>query len=194
MAQVKKTEKREAIRNSAYMLFKEKGYLKCQMTDIARAAGTAVSNIYVYFPSKFELFYDVYIPIINARMQQLKVQVDNNKTPRTRLRLILLTLWRDLPREDNCFAHNLMQAIITAPPGKEKPHSPLSSLEDFINKLIIDCLPKERQFILKDSLISFLFWMAFDGFTINAKVHESRDTEALVDHVCDLLIGNEILS
>lgn len=194
MAQVKKIEKREAIRKSAHTLFREKGYLKCQMTDIARMAGTAVSNIYVYFPSKLELFYDVYIPIIYERMKELEIQVSETKAPRAKLKKILLTLWRDLPREDNCFAHNLMQAIITAPADKEKPHSPLSSLEVFINNLIIACLPKERQFILKDSLISFLFWMAFDGFTINAKVHEYRDTEALVDHVCDLLIGNEILT
>lgn len=191
MAQVKKSEKRDAIRSSAYKLFKEKGYLKCQMTDIAKSAGTAVSNIYVYFPSKLELFYDVYIPIINARMEELETQVNRTKSPRARLKLILLTLWQDLPNEDNCFAHNLMQAIITTPPDKEKPHSPLSSLEGFINDLIISCLPKNRQFILKDSLISFLFWMAFDGFTINVKVNELRDTEALVNHVCDLLMGNE---
>lgn len=189
MAQVKKTEKREAIRKNAYKLFKKKGYLKCQMSDIAKAAGTAVSNIYVYFPSKMELFYDIYIPVINLRMEELQAQVKRARSPRKRLKLILLTLWRDLPTDDNCFAHNLMQAIITAPPNKEKPHSPLRELESLINEMIISCLPEERHFILKDSLISFLFWMAFDGFTINAKVDEYRDIEALVDHVCDLLLG-----
>ncbi|MEJ8569688.1 TetR/AcrR family transcriptional regulator [Elongatibacter sediminis] len=193
MAQVKKKEKRNAILKSASRLFRENGFLGCRMEAIASDAGTAVANLYVYFPSKLHLFYDVWTPLIEARMLKLAEDARQIDDSRQRLRFIFLSLWRDMPREDNQFAKNLMEAIITAPDSVEKPHDILKWCEDFLNELIGECLPADRKFLVADSKLSFLSWMAFDGFVVNVGKRESskRNIELLINHFADLLLYGE---
>jgi AcrR family transcriptional regulator len=189
MAQVKKQQVRDAILRSAYELFKEKGYSQSTMAEIARAAGTSVANLYVYFPSKLTLFYEVYAPILASRLHLLADTAKQIADPEARLRHILLTLWRDIPHEDNGFARNLIQAIATSPPELEKPHGPLQWNVEFVNDLILGCLPAERRFMLKDSTVSFLAWMAFDGFALNIGREEERDFDKMVQHFAEMLLG-----
>jgi AcrR family transcriptional regulator len=189
MAQVKKSERREAILASAYHLFRKKGFLKSRMEEIAGQAGTAVANLYVYFPSKLHLFYAVWTPLLQARMRKLADDAHAIDDPRARLSFILLTLWRDIPREDNAFSNNLIQAISTSPSDVEKPHDVLEWYEDFLNELIRDCLPPRRRFLAADTKISFLCWMAFDGFALNVGKNEERDMDTLVDHFAGLMFG-----
>jgi AcrR family transcriptional regulator len=189
MAQVKKRERRDAILDSAYRLFRENGYSKCRMEEIAGDAGTAVANLYVYFPSKLHLFYAVWTPLLQARMQKMADDARAIDDSQRRLRFIFLTLWRDIPREDNAFANNLIQAISTATSDIEKPHDILKWCEDFLNDLIRECLPRRRKFLAIDSKISFLSWMAFDGFVVNVGKNEERNMETLVDHFVGLLLG-----
>jgi hypothetical protein len=42
-------------------------------------------------------------------------------------------------------------------------------------------------------MMSFLSWMAFDGFVVNVGKHEARwrDMNALVDHFADMLFTGE---
>lgn len=190
MAQVKKSERRQTILDSAARLFREHGYIKCRMEEIAAEAGMAVANLYVYFPSKLHLFYAVWTPMMKARMQKLGREARGIEDPRERLRFILISLWRDLPREDNGFANNLIQAVATATPDVEKPHDILKWCEDFLNELLQECLPEERQFLVRDTSISFLAWMAFDGFAMNVGKNEDRDMDTLVDHFSDVLLGH----
>ncbi len=188
MAQVKKQERHTAILDSASRLFREKGYLGCRMEEIAADAGTAVANLYVYFPSKLHLFYAVWSPLMEARMLKLAEDARAIQDPRERLRYILKTLWFDMPREDGGFAKNLIEAIVTAPPDVEKPREILKWCEIFLNDLIRECLPAERKFSATDTTISFLSWMAYDGFVVNVGKKERRDMDALVNHVSDLLL------
>ncbi len=50
--QTPKDEVRERILEAALDLLSERGYRAASMPEIARAAGTAVGNLYRYFPSK----------------------------------------------------------------------------------------------------------------------------------------------
>lgn len=191
MAQVKKEEKRAAILESASRLFREQGFLGCRMEEIAADAGTAVANLYVYFPSKLHLFYAVWTPLMQARMLQLAEEARKMPQPGERLRYIFLTLWQDMPREDNGFAKNLIEAIVTSPPDVEKPHDILKWCEDFLSDLIRECLPEERMGFAADSSISFLSWMAYDGFVVNVGRKEQRNMDSLVDHFCSLLLARQ---
>jgi AcrR family transcriptional regulator len=148
-----------------------------------------VANLYVYFPSKLHLFYAVWTPMMKARMHKLADDARDIGDRRQRLRFIFLTLWRDIPREDNAFANNLIQAIATTTSDIEKPHDILKWCEDFLNDLIRECLPPQRQFLAMDTKISFLSWMAFDGFVVNVGKNEDRDMDTLVNHFSDLLLG-----
>lgn len=188
MAQVKKEEKRAAILQSASRLFRKKGFLGCRMEEIAADAGTAVANLYVYFPSKLHLFYAIWTPLMQERMLKLAEDARQIRQPRRRLRFIFLTLWQEMPREDNAFAKNLIEAIVTSPPDVEKPHDILKWCEQFLNDLIRECLPEERKVFVADSTMSFLSWMAFDGFVVNVGKNEQRDMDSLVEHMCNLLL------
>ncbi len=191
MVQTKKKKLGAAILAAAHDLFRAKGYLGTRMNEIAAAAGTSVSNLYVYFPSKLHLLYEVYTPMVTSRMMRLANESQSIKDPQKRLRLIFLTLWRDLPQADNGFARNLMQAIITSPDGLQKPHYPLNWLEEFTNNLIKSCLPEHRHFLVEDRTIAFLAWMAFDGFVANTGKDEDRDIEKVVVHFTDMLLGKD---
>lgn len=188
MAQVKKKEKRTAILESASRLFREKGYIGCRMEEIAADAGTAVANLYVYFPSKLHLFYAIWTPLMEARLLKLAEDARQIDNPERRLKYIFMTLWYDMPREDNAFARNLIEAIVTAPANVEKPHDILRWCEVFLNDLIRECLPADRRLFVTDTTISFLSWMAYDGFVVNVGMKERRDMNALVNHMAELLL------
>ncbi len=53
------TQRREQILNAALEIFSQKGYAAATIPEIARAAEVAAGTIYLYFPSKRELFVAV---------------------------------------------------------------------------------------------------------------------------------------
>jgi len=53
------TQRREQILNAALEIFSQKGYAAATIPEIAGAAGVAAGTIYLYFPSKRELFVAV---------------------------------------------------------------------------------------------------------------------------------------
>lgn len=63
-------DKRQAILDAALDLFRNYGYRRTSMEDIAQAAGVAKGTLYLYFKSKDELF--------EALARQLAEQVDAN--------------------------------------------------------------------------------------------------------------------
>ena len=112
MAQTKKTEIRQAILDAAYELFSKHGYSDTNITDIARSAGVAPANVYVYFRSKLEILFSIYEPWLTKQFDEMEKSLRRIRAPRQRLRKILATVWRDIPSVDNGFANNMMQAII----------------------------------------------------------------------------------
>ncbi len=71
--QTRKDEVRERILEAALDLFSERGYRAASMPEIARAAGTAVGNLYRYFPSKEELLDAALPDRIVARIEDLSL-------------------------------------------------------------------------------------------------------------------------
>ncbi|OIQ20014.1 MAG: TetR family transcriptional regulator [Bacteriovorax sp. MedPE-SWde] len=56
----KKNERRDAILEAAFILFKKKGYEKVSFNGIAVEAGFTKSNMYRYFHSKEEIFLNIF--------------------------------------------------------------------------------------------------------------------------------------
>ena len=110
MVQVKKKQVRQAILDSAFDLFSERGYHRTTLQDIADFAGIGVSSVYSYFPSKLHLLYAVIEPWQKEGFQRLEQRVLAIKTPRGRLRATLLGIWRDIPLENIGLANSLMEA------------------------------------------------------------------------------------
>lgn len=189
MAQIKKTEVREAILSASFDLFSRKGFSGTTMTEIARAANMTVANVYVYFDSKLELFYALYHPWLLEQLTQLAASVDKLRSPSSRLRRILIGVWYDIPARDHVFSVSMIQALAVVSPGSHRPTDLFTQAEQMLGEMIRTCLPQDRQDALDSKLVSYIIWMAFDGFVVNRLFGDTRDAEHLVDMMVRLLLG-----
>ncbi len=88
------------------------------LLDIAEMAGTGVSSLYSYFPSKLHLLYAVVEPWQKDASNGSRSASQASPNPRERLRAILLGIWRDIPNENIGLANSLMEALASADPGR----------------------------------------------------------------------------
>lgn len=191
MVQVKKETVRNAILDSARDLFSERGYHRTTLQDIAQLAGTGVSSLYSYFPSKLHLLYAVIEPWEKECFERLETRVRAIKEPRERLRAILLGIWRDIPMENIGLANSHMEALASADPAEKKPSPLLAWTEERLLTMMEGALPKDPKKRGSYDLLPHLFMMAYDGFVINRRLNDLRDIEKLVDAMCDILLGPE---
>lgn len=189
--QVKKTEIRDAILDSAFALFSEQGYAQTTQAQIAKRAGVAASSLYVYFDSKLDILFAVYRPWLMERFDNLEARVSEISAPRDRLETILYAIWRDLPSEDNGFVNNLMQAISNLGPTDTYSRELLDDCETRISRMVAECIPKKQGHLVDDrNLFAHILFMAQDGFAISYKINgPSKRMDAMVAAMCDLLLG-----
>jgi AcrR family transcriptional regulator len=190
MAQVKKPEVEQAILRSAFDLFSRQGYAATTLPQIAKGAGISPANIYIYFSSKLAVLYAIYDPWLRGRIERLEARVGAIGAPRERLRTLLTALWREIPRDRNGFANNVMQAVSTATPEEGYNPALLAWVEDRVAAMIRDAVPPERRRLLGDARFSHVLMMAFDGFVINHHLRPGAPCgAATIELVCDLLLG-----
>lgn len=189
MAQVKKKFVRQAILDSAFDLFSERGYHSTTLQDIADRAGVGVSSLYSYFPSKIHLLYAVVEPWQKDAFARLEARVKAQKSPRARLRCILLGIWRDMPSENVGLANSLMEALASADPAQKKPTPLLAWTEERLAGMLTSAMPADPKHAIDYGLLPNLFMMAYDGFVINRRLNDLRDIEKMVDTLCDIMLG-----
>lgn len=165
MAQIKKIEIKQAILDVAYELFSKHGYSDTNITDIARSAGVAPANLYVYFRSKLEILFSIYEPWLTKQFDDLERSLLRIRDPRQRLRKILSTIWRDIPSADNGFANNMMQAISTTTVREGYSPALRLAIEERVAKLLDDCLPSLDHMSSRE--LANIVLMAFDGYALN---------------------------
>jgi hypothetical protein len=99
-------------------------------------------------------------------------------------------LWRDVPRADNTFTNNLMQAVSTLDADEHYDSSLLEWSKTQIAAAVAECLPPSRRKTLNLERVAHLLFMAFDGFSLNAHFAPDRPCDsAMVKMVAELLIG-----
>jgi AcrR family transcriptional regulator len=187
--QVKKDKLRDAILAAAFDLFCRKGYTGTTMAEIARSANMTVANLYVYFPSKLVLLYELYQPWLQRQMDELRDTVRKFRSPRARLRRIFLGIWSDIPGADHCFANTMIDALAAAPERTQKPSDLLVWAEETLTELIVEALPPDRRHLAEDRVVANIAWMAFDGFAVNRRIGDMREMEAVADRMVGLLLG-----
>ena len=190
MAQVKKEAVRDAILDAAFRLFRKQGYLATTLQEIAAAAKTSRANIYVYFRSKFDLFYAVFHPWLLRRLDALDGELTAIADPRRRLRRILIALWRDIPDEANGFANNLMQALSAASADERYSPTLLHTVEARVAALIESCLSPEHRRMTDSRAMAHILFMAFDGFSMHAHLRTGKAcSDSVIDSMCALIFG-----
>lgn len=190
MGQFKKTEVREAILRSAKALFSEHGYFHTSLPKIAAGAGISTANVYVYFKSKVEILYEIYDPWLRARLAQLAAEAQAIADPLERLKHVLRSFWRDIPREEGGFVNNIIQAISSL--GSEQGYRPtlLRWMKARMQALVLDCLPPERRAMFEGTQLGHFLVMAFDGFIVYHHLEPRRPLdERTLDALCRTLLG-----
>ncbi len=191
MAQVKKKFVEQAILDSAFELFSERGYHATTLQDIAARAGIGVSTVYSYVPSKIHLLYAVVEPWQKDAVERLEKRALQIKQPRERLRAILLGVWRDIPMENIGLANSLMEALASADPAQGKPSPLLAWVENKLMAMLDSVLPEKSRRRIDYDVLPNLLAMAYDGFVINRRLNDVRDIERLCSTMCDLILGPE---
>jgi len=190
MAQVKKQTVRDAILKSAFRLFSRQGYDGTTLSHIAAGAGVSTANVYVYFASKLEVLYAIYDPWLRERLTRLEKDLARVRDPRSRLRMLIEALWRDIPAERNGFANNVMQAASTATPEEGYNPTLLHWVEEHIAAMICDALPPGRRDEFGSARFAHILMMAFDGFVINYHLRPGRYcSRETIELMCRLLLG-----
>ena len=191
MAQHKKSQVRDAILAGAFRLFSTHGYAATTLAAIAKSAKVSPGNVYIYFGSKLEILYAIYDPWLRARIEKLELELAAIRSPRSRVRRLLVALWREIPAEENGFLNNIMQAISVTDPNEGYRSTLVQWLEDRVGELIIEGLPAARQRRLRKARIAHVLIMAFDGFAIHRHLHpdESAIDDATINTVAAMLIG-----
>jgi AcrR family transcriptional regulator len=189
VVQVKKKQIREAILDSAFDLFSERGYHRTTLQEIADLSGIGVSSVYSYFPSKLHLLYAVLEPWQAEVMERLERRVRALKTPRARLRATLLGIWRDIPLENIGLANSLMEALASADPAQKKPMPLLTWTEEQLMRILSLSLARGGAHRIDYAMLPHLFMMAYDGFVINRRLNDVRDIERLTEMMCDILLS-----
>lgn len=175
MAQTKKEGVRDSILEAAFRQFSDRGYVESSIPAIAREAGISTANVYVYFKSKLDILYTLYEPWLTERLDKLDRSLRAVKDPRERFQRLLAALWRDLPRENNGFANNVMQALSTT--SGAEGYSP--KLRELFQKRVAgwveDCVPIPRQ---ASTQLASVLLMAFDGYAMNAHLSNGATCDA----------------
>ena len=192
MAQVKKPEVRKAIIASAYRLFRDRTYLRTSVAEIARDAGIVPSNVYVYFNSKFEIFYAAYEPWLNKRLVRLERELSAIKNPNQKLAHIINAVWVRMPTEDKGFANNLMQAVSTTDKDEPFRSDLLARSEKTLSQLLQTALPEARMDAQECDRLAHILLMACDGFIVRSHVGGTRpDMLQIVGTMAKLVAGGQ---
>jgi AcrR family transcriptional regulator len=188
VVQVKKKHIEQALLDSAFDLFSERGYHQTTLQEIADRAGTGVSSLYSYFPSKLHLLYGVVDPWYRDAFARLEKRVKGLKSPRARLRAILIGVWRDMPMQNVQLANSLMEALATADPTQKKPVPLLRWIEDKLTGMLRDVV-EEVGCDVDYEVLPNLIMMAYDGFVMNRRLNDLRDIERLANAMCDMMLA-----
>jgi AcrR family transcriptional regulator len=190
MAQVKKIEVRDRILAAATRLFAERSYALATINQIARAADTAPSNVYVYFRSKLEIVFAIYGPWLKEHLEALAQEVEALRTPEAKVLRVVQKLWRDIPADRNAFANNLIQAVSSA--TQEDCYDPalLRWTEQKIATILSRALPPARAAEIDCLRFAHILMMAFDGFAVNQSSNRTIDCDdRMIEEMTAAILG-----
>ena len=83
--------KEQQILSAAAKIFREKGYQRATIKDVADEVGLLKGSIYYYIKSKQELLYKIGIAPLKATTEKLKEVVSQDITPEEKLKLAIKT-------------------------------------------------------------------------------------------------------
>jgi AcrR family transcriptional regulator len=188
VARVKSEAMRRSILAAAAAEFSERGYLKTTVNSIASAAGTAPSNVYVYFTSKVEIALAVYEPWFKRRILALEQAVAKATTPETKTKRLVHGLLQDIALDKSGYTSTLVEALATAMPTDDYRPDLLLWAEHKLTRMIHGAAPKA--FEDEDSVlpVARLLMMIFDSVALRKNLKQQNEIiRGMLDFIVDLV-------
>jgi AcrR family transcriptional regulator len=160
--------------------------------EIAAGAKVSESNVYAYFNSKFDVLYSLFEPWIRERIFHIEKKIAKESNPRAKLRMLLSALWQEIPRDDNGFNNNMMQAISTLPRREKYNPKLLKWLEKRVEAMIFGMVSDKRRVELSKGDLARILVMAQDGFVMQVHLEGPADcSNQTIELVCELILGGD---
>lgn len=184
MARVKSETMRDSILLAAETLFAARGYNGTTVSQIAKTAGTATSNVYVYYRSKIEIAFAVFDPWLRQQIASLEADVSGLRDPRDQLEALVNGLLRNIAADPTGRTLTLVQALAMA--KKTDHYSPelLQWTEERILKMIHAALPGGDTDTMK--ALAHVLMLCFDGVALRQNLHRNG--------IADVQAANSVLS
>lgn len=190
MAQVKKETVRSAILDAAFSLLAEKGFVATTMAQIAKRAGVSHANVYIYFESKLAVFFAVYETWLKAQVAGILARAQRQRTARKRLHALLGGLLRDLPRADDGFSSNMIQAISTV--AQDDPYDPglLLWFRAQLDAALKMLVPEAAGAAARRARFVKMIIILFDGCSANYHINPTQQlAESSIDDLIELFLA-----
>ena len=194
MARVKNESVRQAILTSASSQIAMASYMDTTVARIAKGAGIAPSNVYVYFESKLQIYFTIYEPWFRSQIAALERAVSRAKTPERKMRRLVHGLLNDIADDKTGYTSALMEGLaIVMPKDKYKPDL-LHWAEGRIVEMVCAAIDGYTPGDARLQAFARLLMLTFDGVALRVKAvragsQDSPDITDVEDALVAMLIG-----
>lgn len=182
---------RALILETALEMFRERGYDKTTMRDVAQKAGVSLGNAYYYFRSKEYLIQAFYHRLHESHIEVALPALEHEKTLKARLHTVMRTKIETMEPY-----HQFAGVLFKTAANPESPLNPFGDESDPVREAGIQVFAKVLEGatarIPKDlrAELPYLLWVYSMGIVL-FWIHDSSPkhlrTYRLIDHTVDLL-------
>ncbi len=186
----KKEETRGSIINSAIVLFKEKGYHKTSMDEIAEMVDVSKATLYNYFPDKGAILVAYFQSMIADYGQDIKTRLQDNQEIESRLENLLDFKQQILGNDIEITANYLKYRLQTIFDKDLFDNPDRSGLENVILSVMIDAQEKGeiRRDIPPLVLARTFLLLATNYFLSSIYMEDSVERENLKDQMLRIFL------
>jgi AcrR family transcriptional regulator len=192
LATPKAEETRQRILDAALELFREKGFERTTMRDVAAAAGVATGAAYYYFRSKDDLVLAFYVATAEEMREVLPPKLAETRDLKKRIRLVI-----DLKFSQFAGHRKFLGALMRSAVDPVSPLSPFSDETQALRDEAIDWfrraidesgekIPPDVRPILPTLL--WLYQMGVISYWLYDRSPKQKRTTRLVDGTLDLIV------
>jgi AcrR family transcriptional regulator len=167
---IDKEEKTRFISQSALTVFRDRGYYRTRMVDIATAAGIGKGTLYEYFKSKSDILrfaFEEYFTVFSQGL--LDVMQTKHDPARKLIALIDFALSHAAEWEDHCTVY--VEYFSSARPDDDSPFS-LSSIYGYMKDMLVTIIREGQQLgefhdSLDPAAVAELLVSIYDGIILH---------------------------
>jgi AcrR family transcriptional regulator len=177
LVRLKSETVREAILASAAKELSANGYLDTTIGRIAKGAGIAPSNVYVYFASKLQIYFSIYEPWFKAQFAVLERTVIKQSTREKKISALVQGILRDIADDKTGYTAALMEALAAVKPKDKYRPDLLAWAEEKIEDIVVQSIGGYHHGHPDLKAFAHLMMLTFDGSALRAKVLRANAQE-----------------